>query len=698
MSVPFPKWYETKVCKQQLRDLVPNRLPDHPAIPEWTPYLLAVTDALIREAPLPPLPTTLTSVPPTDVEEWREVLSQRVASAREAWEMNMSAIPALVNAEPYFRVPCEPLSYFKDFFNSTASNPKPVAIAPDRLDVWESFEDEARAWRPPFEIILRETWKRKKVTNEARLDNTLEEGYNQILRAVFGDAAATTDGDEPAHPYFEIVNAAGSPPIETNPDHVLQHVNINDLGKEIYTPLFLFESKRAGVLKKLPTNLPITACYDKPGAPALKGTSNVRNALEQLLGYLSRSRVQYGLLTSFDQTYIVRRRSGTWSVSRAILANSSTTATSVSWRRAVGFAWSLALAAQLPQDGAPPPPFPTWPEPDGPAGGDEETAGAPKWRKQGSHHGQAGLEAGEEAGGEGQAEAGEEAGEGEQAGGGDADSGIGTPTLLRLLRRAELDWDRNQFLGSGATGRAYRGAFHGDPAVIKFVDLFKVENAESIVYAEIEAYGALEDLQGSAIPLFYGGGNLWGAGVVAVEEVKPGKLEGVEGWEDLSPVDQNLARASLKRIHAKGYIHGDVRWENLLFAESEGVRRAVWIDLGRARRAAGWEIADEEETFEWVEATSFASSCLGRKEGPRFARSPLTAVAIRPHTFQRQPSPTIPFQKSTLQKNLTISGPIMPTIHQSLTLTPAPGPLARMRSSKMRPTPVWTSTSSHRML
>ncbi|RKO93881.1 hypothetical protein BDK51DRAFT_32819 [Blyttiomyces helicus] len=501
-----------------------------------------------------------------------------------------------VDASTFFYVACPELIYGDEFMDMTSSSQKDVGVKPDSIALWDSFEAGAREWTPPFpsfelELVQKsdrvQEWRVAKsgggagsparIYLESDLDAALLQGYHQVLRAVFGEMASTFSLEPP--PTMVLGNRKSCTSVKTQPDHVLSHIMMNPNSHKLrQTPIFLFETKREGILKKLPIGDDIRACY------AL-GASGVS-----------------------VRSYFVRRDEGKdWSVSRAILATATTTSTTVSWRRALAYAWSLAVAERTGLEGIALPPPPPGPYP--PPGDDDEPASPrspppspfgpsslppPSDRTHGRLRPRATTT---QAIKEGQSMSEGRLDEGKEEGPDSAYANF--PTVLRRLAEADIDHFRDEWIGDGATARVFRGAIRGIPAAIKYVDLAKVENAESIVHAEIEAYTALRDLQGTAIPRFIDGGRLPMVGVVAVEEIRPGRVVGAMGWSDLSPTDQDLAREALRKLHAKGYVHGDVRLPNLMFAQGDGGgRRAVWIDIAGARRATAEEMREEEEELE----------------------------------------------------------------------------------------------------
>ncbi|RKO91729.1 hypothetical protein BDK51DRAFT_34722 [Blyttiomyces helicus] len=353
----------------------------------------------------------------------------------------------------------------------------------------------------PYEL---EHWNMVIVTTEAELYALLHQGYTQVLAACYGDMARTYgDIGPPPFTFLRVGGVKSCPGRELLLDHVLSHVTRRKGREEVCTLIFLLESKRQGVLRRPPIGTDMTACYGEDAS--IPGLSPVRNALKQLLVYLHNAK----------NNFVRKDLNDTWSIFPYILTSAKTKFSSVSWRRALGYAWSLALSNLLDDNRLPPQP----------AGPHQPSRG----------------------------------------------KGYG-------------------YLGAGATRSAFRVTAGGVPAVVNIVDLFKVEDGGKVVYREIEAYTSLIDLQGVAIPRSLEGGNLSGAGIIAVEEITPGKAAGAKTC--------GLPAYRSGLLHAKGYIHGDLRLDNLLFAEDGRERRGVWIDLATAKRATAAEVEQKAAELE----------------------------------------------------------------------------------------------------
>jgi len=133
-------------------------------------------------------------------------------------------------------------------------------------------------------------------------------------------------------------------------------------------------------------------------------------------------------------------------------------------------------------------------------------------------------------------------------------------------------------LGSGATSIVLQGRFQGKGCAVK---LLLLEDARSWV-REAAAYQHLQVLQGCCLPKLLGVGlTCQGACCFLALELVPGVPLGC--GMGISQAVACAAVNALQQVHDLGYIHGDVRLENLMRQDTAGgTSGAVLVDLGRA--------------------------------------------------------------------------------------------------------------------
>ena len=113
-----------------------------------------------------------------------------------------------------------------------------------------------------------------------------------------------------------------------------------------------------------------------------------------------------------------------------------------------------------------------------------------------------------------------------------------------------------------------------DLLAAKFFDDNNIEAVTDLM-AELKAYHALHDLQGSAIPMLHSFGRMGHTGCPAVLTHWAGSTLRAE---QLSPQSHAAAREALSAIHARCVSHGDVRLENMLWKQG----RIVFCDFGQS--------------------------------------------------------------------------------------------------------------------
>ncbi|KAJ3292859.1 hypothetical protein HDU76_007118, partial [Blyttiomyces sp. JEL0837] len=132
-------------------------------------------------------------------------------------------------------------------------------------------------------------------------------------------------------------------------------------------------------------------------------------------------------------------------------------------------------------------------------------------------------------------------------------------------------------LGYGRCGYVCECLVGGVLSAVKLIDPNNERSGKSLyeaVLRESEAYDNLRELQSLAIPrLILPAFDYLGMVLLATELASEGVCK---SW---SHEEKQMAEKSLRMIHARGYIHGDIRRENVVFHVEGGVRKALWVDL-----------------------------------------------------------------------------------------------------------------------
>ncbi|RKO84577.1 hypothetical protein BDK51DRAFT_36475 [Blyttiomyces helicus] len=131
-----------------------------------------------------------------------------------------------------------------------------------------------------------------------------------------------------------------------------------------------------------------------------------------------------------------------------------------------------------------------------------------------------------------------------------------SPPILNPIDKSTIKLNIHNLLGRGPLGSVVTGTLNGVFSAIKIVDVYKVEDSISRVHAELAAYAALSDLQGRAVAELVGGGMYDIFGIVATVPVVPGHVSGARHFTDLDVTDRESARHSLACLDAAGWVHG----------------------------------------------------------------------------------------------------------------------------------------------
>ncbi|KAJ3189070.1 hypothetical protein HK101_008962 [Irineochytrium annulatum] len=152
-----------------------------------------------------------------------------------------------------------------------------------------------------------------------------------------------------------------------------------------------------------------------------------------------------------------------------------------------------------------------------------------------------------------------------------------------------------RWLGSGRRGDVFEVMVYGFAAVTRVVDPYNQKMELQATLTEARNFEILRALQGNAV-VAVAVPPTWCRGFFVFATWKVNGGGGVRAKE-LMADDKALALSSLKRIHDVGWIHGDVRGENVVFEDAPEGRLALWIDLEWASEATV-----EQRQEEWSRA------------------------------------------------------------------------------------------------
>jgi len=145
-------------------------------------------------------------------------------------------------------------------------------------------------------------------------------------------------------------------------------------------------------------------------------------------------------------------------------------------------------------------------------------------------------------------------------------------------------------LGAGQTGPVRLAWFLGTPCAVKMVDTSKDWELQRVLENEVEAYGLLSALQGDVIPVLEGCGfwkdeNVFFVATSLVDGDHPGSS---------SRAGLPAAEEALRKIHALGLLHGDIKEENILLRNNDGAWKVWYLDLGLSRLSSSADDFAEE--------------------------------------------------------------------------------------------------------
>ncbi|RKO85027.1 hypothetical protein BDK51DRAFT_27939 [Blyttiomyces helicus] len=470
---------------------------------------------------------------------------------------------------------------------------------PTSVTHWAGFEQAALQWEPTINRTHMPNWSISTYAeDEESMNLQLLDGHRQIFHFCTPFSPPGQDTPEGWVTDYVLANVR-STNTAVRPDTLFFRRTRRPDGTHSKRSLFMIELKRPAIFDEVPSDDPLHLSYygrsATPGAfIAPEVRTRVRSVVEQAFVYLRDLGLTYGAISTYRTTFFLRRSPGNHlQISDPVFSATEGT-TKPTWRRALGYALDLALSEYpFPDPDPAPAPVPA-PVPDAPIPATGQGTGGPSSHD--SHPSHAGPHT------RSQARQGRSMGTREGLQDGEAadeadDEGYRSPELKELPASAVVV-DRDALIGMGAFGPCCRGIFFGEPAALKRCDLWKTPDGARQLTAEIDAYENLEELWDVAVVRFLGGGICCGLGVVATEEARPGRLP-VDHFSQFAPEDLELVRAALEKIHAKGYIHGDVDPRNIVFAyDPARGRRALFIDLSCARAAQEEERVEEMEMLD----------------------------------------------------------------------------------------------------
>ncbi|CAG8645552.1 1633_t:CDS:1, partial [Paraglomus occultum] len=350
---------------------------------------------------------------------------------------------------------------------------------------------------------------------------------------------------------LDILGSRRNPPEEFNDHSAMQEITgepdfilCRYVSDQNVIPLIAVEVKTKWVLSFPPGNL--ISKYNTEEARRQNhqigdGGCSPLHPVKQIYGYLGHNCLQYGVLTTYNQSWFLRRPSephGNLYISPAIAIDN------VQPTLLQCFAYLILLAHAGHTSIAPLSSPALALIPDEP----------PSKRRRGNR-GSRGSRKPARGSGSG---TGSSKGSHHQVAGGRQCSS----ELPRTMKLQLNDFDRQSVLGDGRSGKVFRAIWQKEEVALKICDLSKHPDYEEEMLTEVEVYYALEDLQGHYIPKLKAAGYAYGKMffLVATEIVgSPVKVD------SLNDQERHEIIKALSQIHVHGFLHRDIRAENILF-------------------------------------------------------------------------------------------------------------------------------------
>ncbi|CAG8537982.1 7413_t:CDS:2 [Funneliformis caledonium] len=150
-------------------------------------------------------------------------------------------------------------------------------------------------------------------------------------------------------------------------------------------------------------------------------------------------------------------------------------------------------------------------------------------------------------------------------------------------------------LGSARMGGVFISSYKGETIALKLCDISKHPELLGEMQKEVECYQRMKDIQGTYIPKLICNGYILNDMFYVIGTSYGGKRmnEGDdEGYGVITRDEYDLAIKTLDQIHAHDIIHGDIRPENILF---DGQRVIRIIDFGFSKISSDEKEKEEEK-------------------------------------------------------------------------------------------------------
>jgi tRNA A-37 threonylcarbamoyl transferase component Bud32 len=142
-------------------------------------------------------------------------------------------------------------------------------------------------------------------------------------------------------------------------------------------------------------------------------------------------------------------------------------------------------------------------------------------------------------------------------------------TVIPAFEKLNLIW-------YGERARSYSASWQGMDVIVKKCDAWKEPSVVKELEHEAEVYSVLQALQGRCIPVLRVAGIANGIEMILVMDFMGTNIV----QEHLDCFDQEKIRTALSMIHNEGVLHGDIRPQNILGRRDGHDSRFFFIDFG----------------------------------------------------------------------------------------------------------------------
>lgn len=335
----------------------------------------------------------------------------------------------------------------------------------------------------------------------------------------------------------------------------------------------------------------------------LTSPKNVVYQVNQIFGYLSWNELQYGVLTTYEETWFLKRNAGTLYVSPAIKYTSISPTLFRCYITIMNLARKSPFNAQLTKSPKPPPP-PESSEGDNddhdddnynPDDSDDQDSDnnnnsddddnddnsySDQKRRRSDDSSQSKQKRVKRGDNFSQSEWGNAGSQNSQSYNRVVTRQLSSGFSITIGDVSFSEFKCRDLLGEGRTGKVFRAEWHGEMVAVKLCDLYQHPDFEEEVLTEVAVYNALKPLQGLCIPHLKLAGYDNGLFIIATEIAgSPLKVEKLNYQERLDIVNK------LSLIHSFNIIHNDIGLQNILISYCNDGYKVCFIDFAMSKQA-----------------------------------------------------------------------------------------------------------------